>query len=137
MTALTVGATTNVTINVKNTGKREGDEVVIAMFTPAAGTIPTAAPAARLKQQMFAFERVGSLAAGASSTVTFSVTPDQLALYSADGDRMVYPGAYTLKFTNGVDQHVLKTIQVKTPDGVVSTQEQSPAQLACCFPGCL
>ena len=26
-------------------------------------------------------------------------------------------GAYTLKFTNGVSQHVTKTIQVKTPTG--------------------
>lgn len=113
---LQIGATTTVTLSVKNLGKREGDEVVMAMFIPHAGTVPAGAPAARLRQQMFAFERV-SVAASGEETLSFSVSPDELALYSAAGDRMVYPGSYTLRFTNGVDQNVLKTIKVATPTG--------------------
>lgn len=111
---LQLGATTAVTISVKNVGARTGDEVILAMFVPHAGTVPAGAPAARLKQQMFAFERVTVDASGEES-VTFQLSPDDLALYSADGDRMVYPGNYTLRFTNGVDQHVLKEIKVSTP----------------------
>eukprot|EP01050_Picozoa_sp_SAG11_P009704 SAG11_NODE_930_length_6500_cov_4.853304_6_plen_94_part_00 len=83
---------------------------------PHEGTVPADAPAARLKQQMLAFERI-SLAAGDAGHLSFSVTPDELALYSAVGDRMVYPGSYTIKFTNGVDQHVTKEIKVATSTG--------------------
>ncbi len=63
---------------------------------------------------MLAFERV-ALGAGSATALNFVVTPDQLELYSAEGDRMVYPGRYTLKFTNGVDAVVTKEITVATP----------------------
>jgi beta-glucosidase len=111
---LQLDATTSVTISVKNVGARTGDEVILAMFVPHSGTVPAGAPAARLKQQMFAFERV-TVGASGEESVTFHISPDDLALYSADGDRMVYPGSYTLRFTNGVDQHVVKEIKVSTP----------------------
>ena len=111
---LQLGATTSVTISVKNVGTRKGDEVILAMFVPHAGTVPAGAPAARLKQQMFAFERV-TVDASREESVRFQLSPDDLALYSVDGDRMVYPGSYTLRFTNGVDQQVLKEIKVSTP----------------------
>ena len=39
---------------------------------------------------MFGFERV-SAAAGGSASLSFTVSPDDLALFSAAGDRMVYP----------------------------------------------
>jgi len=39
---------------------------------------------------VFGFERV-SAAAGGSASVSFTVSPDDLALFSAAGDRMVYP----------------------------------------------
>ena len=110
---LQLSETFSVTISIKNIGTRKGDEVIMAMFVPHAGTVPAGAPAARLKQQMFAFERVTVDASGEES-VTFQLSPDDLALYSADGDRMVYPGSYTLRFTNGVDQQVLKEIKVST-----------------------
>lgn len=111
---LQLGATSTITISVKNVGALAGDEVILAMFMPHSGTVPAGAPAARLKQQMFAFERVTVDSSG-EKTVTFRISPDDLALYSADGDRMVYPGSYTLRFTNGVDQHVFKEIKVSTP----------------------
>jgi hypothetical protein len=98
---LQVGATTTVTLEVRNVGKRAGDEVIMGFFIPHAGTVPASAPAARLKQQMFAFERV-SLAAGSAATLKFTVTPDELALYSAAGDRMVYPGVPALCYARGL-----------------------------------
>ena len=39
---------------------------------------------------VFGFERV-SAAAGGSASLSFTVSPDDLALFSAAGDRMVYP----------------------------------------------
>ena len=113
---LEVGANTTFRLTIKNTGRRDGDEVIMALFLPHVGTVPPSEPAARLKQQMFAFERISVGARGAAE-LSFSVTPDALALYSAEGDRMVYPGSYTIKFTNGVDQHVTKELKVATSTG--------------------
>ena len=56
---LAVGQNTTVKLTVANTGDRDGDEVIMAMFIPHTGTVvPPSAPAARLQQQMFGFERV-------------------------------------------------------------------------------
>ena len=46
------------------------------------------------------FERV-HLAAGASATIEVPVTAAGLLLTSADGERMVFLGSYTLSFTRG------------------------------------
>ena len=104
-------------------GECDGDEVVVALFIPHAGTVPAGAPAARLRKQMFAFERV-NVAAGSAKTLTFAVTPDELELFSAEGDRMVYPGNYTLQFTNGVGSAVTKVVQVATPGGAPLLRER-------------
>ena len=88
---LQVGKNTTVKIHVENTGNRAGDEVVMAMFVPHAGTVPAGAPAARLRQQMFAFERV-SAKAGETVELAFVVTPEMLELFAANGDQMTYPG---------------------------------------------
>ena len=48
---LGVGENTTVSLTVANVGAREGDEVIMALFMPHAGTVPEGAPAARLKQQ--------------------------------------------------------------------------------------
>ena len=114
---LGVGETTTVKITVTNTGSREGDEVILALFIPQPGTVPPTAPAARLQQQMFGFERV-SVAAGRSTELVFDVTPEMLQLFSADGDEMTYPGKYTLKFTNGIGGVVTKEVHVTTPGNV-------------------
>ena len=76
---LRVGENTTVKIEVKNVGVRAGDEVILALFIPGKGTVPAAAPAARLKQQMFAFERV-SLAPGSKTVLSFDITPEMLEL---------------------------------------------------------
>ena len=48
---LGVGENTTVSLTVANVGAVEGDEVIMALFMPHAGTVPEGAPAARLKQQ--------------------------------------------------------------------------------------
>jgi hypothetical protein len=122
-TVLALGANTTVTLTVKNIGKVEGDEVIMALFVPHPGTVPATAPASRLRQQLFAFERLGPIAPSGSARVSFTVSPDDLALYSEAGDRMVYPGGYALKFTNGLDQTVTKNISVTTPTGKALVRE--------------
>ena len=48
------------------------------------------------------FERV-HIAAGASTTVNFTVAAKEFELVAKDGTRSSYPGKYLLQFTNGVD----------------------------------
>ena len=52
-------------------------------------------------KQLVAFERV-SLAAGASVTVHFALSPDDaLAVTADDGSKVVYPGAHALIVSRG------------------------------------
>jgi beta-glucosidase len=80
---LTVSAT------VQNTGSRAGDEVVQLYLNPIA--ISTLAPIRQLR----GFERI-SLAPGEVKTVSFTLTPGQIALINDAGQAVVEPGQYQL-----------------------------------------
>jgi beta-glucosidase len=87
--ALGAGGTATVTATVKNTGSREGADVVqLYVGDPAAAGDPP--------KQLKGFQRV-DLAAGASKTVTFTVSAHDLANWndSSNGWNVV-PGAYTV-----------------------------------------
>lgn len=85
-------------VAVRNTGQRAGDEVVMLFFS--ALDVPATAPAHKVVRQLADFTRV-SVAAGRETTLSFTVTADQLALFDADGARTLYGGRYRLVFTNG------------------------------------
>ena len=70
------GGTVEVTVNVANTGKRSGDEVVQLYLHQQAGT------SSRPVRQMKGFERV-SLAPGESRVVTFRIGPAERTYWSA------------------------------------------------------
>jgi beta-glucosidase len=88
----TVPTTENVTISteVKNTGKRDGDEVVQLYLVRDAG--PDGLPLKTLA----GFQRV-SLKAGETKTVEFTLTPQQLSTVDKTGKRSVQPGPLTLQ----------------------------------------
>jgi beta-glucosidase len=92
----------NVTISatVSNVGKRPGDEVLLAYFVPQ--DIPKSAPAFRLRQQLFGFERV-HIQSGESRSASFDVTTKTLQLYDEAGFPKVYEGRYLLQISNGID----------------------------------
>jgi len=78
----------NVTVDVTNTGKRAGSDVVQLYLGDPSATVKR--PAKELK----GFERV-SLAAGATRRVQFKLTPRDLSYYSvADHDWTIDPGAF-------------------------------------------
>lgn len=87
--------TVRVTGTVKNTGDRDGADVVqIYAVDPGAGTDDTP------KQRLVGFQRI-DVSAGDSSDVTFDFPVQRLARYSADDDReMVATGTYTLRFAS-------------------------------------
>jgi beta-glucosidase len=78
---------------VRNTGKRAGDEVVELYLTPPANDI---APIRELK----AFQRV-QLEPGTARTVRFELQPRQLSEVDAQGKRSVQAGAYGIYVGGG------------------------------------
>jgi beta-glucosidase len=78
-----------VSVDVANTGRRPGDEVVQLYVRDDEASVTR--PVLELKR----FQRV-RLAPGERRTVTFELTPDDLALWNAKMKRVVEPGTFTI-----------------------------------------
>ena len=86
------GHNVTVTVQVQNTGDRDGKEVVQVYSTPPSGA---AFPAGAPKQNLVAFQVV-AVPHGGSKTVRIDVDPAQWETAMADGTRAVVPGQYTV-----------------------------------------
>ncbi|RLE70451.1 MAG: beta-glucosidase [Thermoprotei archaeon] len=76
-----------ITVTVENVGDREGDEVVqLYLHDPVASVV-------RPLKELRGFKRI-RLKPGERETVTFTLTPDDLALIDADMRRVVEPGEF-------------------------------------------
>ena len=80
---------TEVSVTVKNTGNRAGDEIVQLYIRDVVSSVTR--PVLELKD----FRRV-PLAAGESKTVTFTITPDKLSFLDLNMQRVVEPGAFEI-----------------------------------------
>jgi beta-glucosidase len=87
--AIGPGESVKVEIDVTNTGKVAGDEVVQLYIHDEAASVTR--PLLELKH----FKRV-TLAPGAKQTVTFEVSPLDLSLWNLEMKRVVEPGKFTL-----------------------------------------
>ncbi len=76
-------------MTVKNTGSREGDEVVQLYVHDLVSSVTT--PIKRLVD----FKRV-TLEPGESKTITFTLAPKSLALWDADMKQVVEPGQFDI-----------------------------------------
>ena len=76
-----------VSVDVRNTGKVAGDEVVKLYLRDVVSSVT------RPRKELKGFKRV-TLAPGASTTVTFTLDPDALALSDKDMKRVVEPGEF-------------------------------------------
>ena len=93
------GDRVTVTANVKNTGKRDGDEVVqLYVKHPQSGNILI--PQCALK----GFERI-HLKAGEERQVTFTLSPEDLALTDAKGNLIQHAGEVELFVGGGQPKH--------------------------------
>lgn len=90
---LQAGAPLTVGVQVKNTGDRDGDEVVELYL------VPKAIAAAPLRT-LISFEKL-HLCKGQSKTIQFTIAPRQLSLVAADGRRSIQPGKYELYVGGG------------------------------------
>ena len=87
--SIPAAGTATVRCTVKNTGTRAGDEVVQLYIRDVLASV------ARPVMELKGFQRV-SLAPGASTTVTFTVGPEQLRLLDRDLKWLVEPGAFRI-----------------------------------------
>jgi beta-glucosidase len=86
---ITTSGTTQVAIDVRNTGSVAGDEVVQLYIRDDVSTVTR--PLLELK----GFKRV-TLQPGESRTVTFDIKPSDLWFYNTDMKRVVEPGTFTI-----------------------------------------
>ena len=87
--SIAAGASVPVTVTVRNTGARAGDEVVQIYVTDVAASVT------RPVKQLRAFERV-TLAPAESKTLTFTLGPQDLGLYDARFRWVVEPGEFRI-----------------------------------------
>ena len=83
-----------VTVDVANTGRVPGDEVVQLYVTDEQASVPT--PRLHLE----GFCRI-HLNPGQTQTLSFTIGPEQLAVYGDDGEPFVEPGNFTLSIGGG------------------------------------
>jgi beta-glucosidase len=77
----------HVSVDVQNSGSREGAETVQLYLEDVIATVSTSV------QQLRGFEKILMLP-GEKKTVTFALTPDLLALYNKQMERVVEPGEF-------------------------------------------
>ncbi len=84
-----IGSVVKVFVDVKNTGDRDGDEIVQLYIHDKLASVTR--PIKELKD----FKRI-SLKAGETKTVELELTPEKLAFYNEDMKRVVEPGEFDI-----------------------------------------
>ncbi len=91
------GGTAKVSVDITNTGSREGDEV------PQLYVHQRVASVTRPVMQLKGFQRV-PLKPGEKKTIEFSITPEMLSMLNVDMHRVVEPGVFDLMVGPSSDQ---------------------------------
>jgi beta-glucosidase len=99
------GGSAQVTVTVRNTGRRAGEEVVQLYIRDLVSTVTR--PVLELKD----FKRV-ALAPGESRAVTFTVTPDKLSFLDLDMRRTVEPGWFDIMVGTSSAKHQTAKLEV-------------------------
>ncbi|NLH42660.1 MAG: beta-glucosidase [Planctomycetes bacterium] len=102
----TIGKTesTEIRIDVTNTGARAGDEVVQMYIRDKVSSVT------RPVKELKGFERV-TLAPGETKTVSLEIAPEHLAFYNIDMEHVVEPGEFEIMIGNSSrDQDLQKVV---------------------------
>ncbi len=95
-----------ITLDVRNSGERAGDEVIQLYVRDMVASV------ARPEHILLGFARI-SLAAGQSRTITFTVHPSRLAFYDPSMRFVVEPGDFTFSIgASSADIRASKTIKL-------------------------
>jgi len=88
-----VNESTKVSVDVKNTGKVAGDEIVQLYIHDKVSSVT------RPVKELKGFQRI-SLKPGETKTVTLEITPDKLAFHNIDMEFVVEPGEFEIMVGN-------------------------------------
>ena len=111
---IVAGGSAKVSVDVTNTGPVRGDEVVQLYIRDEVSSVT------RPVKELKGFQRI-TLEPGEARTVTFDVTPEQLAFYDIDMVFRVEPGAFRLMVGSSSRDEDLQTI-------TLHVQERSAAR---------
>jgi hypothetical protein len=100
-----VGGTAQVSVEITNTGSREGDEV------PQLYIHQKIASVTRPVMQLAGFQRV-TLKPGEKRTVEFTITPEMLSMLNVDMHRVVEPGIFDVMVGPSSDQTTMVPLHV-------------------------
>lgn len=114
--------TAKVSVDVTNTGPREGDEV------PQLYIHQEVASVTRAVMQLKAFQRI-TLKPGEKKTVEFSITPDMLMMLNVDMHPVVEPGKFELMVGPDSTQTSTVTLTVGRAPGEPATVQGPPPPL--------
>jgi beta-glucosidase len=92
-TSIGTGGKTTVSVDVRNSGAREGDEVVQLYIRDKVSSVT------RPIKELKGFQRV-TLKPGETRTVTFTISPESLQMWDADMHRVVEPGDFEIMTGN-------------------------------------
>jgi beta-glucosidase len=98
---IAVDGTVSVSVPVRNSGEREGDEVIQVYIHQQVGSVT------RPLKELKAFQRI-SLKAGEATTVSFTLGPAAFRMWNVAMQRVVEPGAFDIMV--GPDSVDLKTV---------------------------
>jgi beta-glucosidase len=115
-----VGGTAKVSVDVSNTGSREGDEV------PQLYVHQKIASVTRPVMQLEGFQRI-SLKPGEKKTVEFRITPDALSMLNIDMHKVVEPGVFDIMVGPSSDQTTTVPLTVMGTNGENGKPPQPPA----------
>jgi beta-glucosidase len=99
------GQPVSVSVEVRNTGDRPGDEVVQLYLRDSVSSVSR--PVKELKD----FRRI-TLAPGETQTVSFQVTPDKLQFYNTEMKRVVEPGEFQVMVGTSSAEALKSTFEV-------------------------
>lgn len=85
----------SVAVNVTNTGTAASDYVTLGYISGNFGPMP------QPKKSLVSYQRLFNIAGGASDTATLNITLASLARVDENGNKVLYPGDYSLLIDNG------------------------------------
>ena len=115
---LGAGGSTALSVEVRNTGTRDGDQVV-QVYARAVNVTLSRPPDRLPLRSLVGFQRVHLHAEGRNETVAFEIQEAALALVDKDGNLVLAPGHYELIVTDGADQHFTHPVVVEGKERVL------------------
>lgn len=116
---VTKNTTSEIEVEVTNTGKVAGSEVVQGYMAPPARA-PAGPGTAAVRGKLFGFERV-ELGPGETKTVKLKADDQAFSHVGADGHRRLYPGEHTITISRGHNDDIQLVVDRTTdvPEKVV------------------